>query len=86
MTEIPTFGVEPEVGEATMPLWQSIWSNLTGEGGLLRVRAVLVVALTTIGGVYLLDNQAMPPGEFNVLWVSSIAYYFGTRGANVNRS
>ena len=62
--------------------WQSIWNNLTGTGGLLRVRAALVLALTAIGGVYLLDQQAMPPTEFVIIWTGAISYYFGTRGAS----
>lgn len=54
-------------------------SGLVGEGGLLRVRAVLSLGLTVIGGWYLLLHQTMPPGEFNVMWASSIIFYFATR-------
>ena len=75
-------GYPPVAGGADMPLWQSIWSALTGEGGLLRVRAAIVLSLTAFGGIYLLDQQAMPPGEFNILWGSALAYYFGTRGSS----
>jgi len=54
---------------------------LFADGGLLRVRAVLAILLTGIGGGYLLVNEALPPGEYNVLWASAIAWYFGGRSA-----
>lgn len=54
-------------------------SGLVGTGGLLRVRAVLVLGLTVIGGWHILMYQAMPPGEFNVMWSSGIIFYFATR-------
>lgn len=57
----------------------AIWTTLTGTGGLLRVRSALALGLTGIGGAYLLLNQALPPGEYNVIWASAIAWYFGTR-------
>ena len=53
-------------------------------GGLLRVRAVLVIGLTLIGGMYLLLFEQMPPGEYNVLWSASVLHYFATRGAASN--
>lgn len=55
---------------------------MTGTGGILRVRAILAIGLTAIGGAYLLLNQAMPPGEYNVLWGMGVSYYFATRGSN----
>lgn len=55
---------------------------MTGTGGLLRVRAILVMALTGVGGAYILLNQSMPPGEYNVLWSMGITHYFATRGSN----
>lgn len=54
-------------------------SGLVGTGGLLRVRALLALSLTVIGGWFLLLHQTMPPGEFNIIWSASIAWYFGTR-------
>lgn len=51
----------------------------TGVGGWLRVRSGLAIGMTVIGGVYLLDNQVMPPNEFNILWGGAMAYYFGSR-------
>jgi len=59
---------------------QKLLDTLTGEGGLLRVRAGLALAMTGIGGAYLLINETMPPAEFNLLWSAATAYYFGTRG------
>jgi len=64
------------------PLWQSIWGNLTGVGGLLRVRAALALGLTGGGIGYLLANNVMPPEAYNVIWVGALAYYFGTRGSS----
>lgn len=55
--------------------------HLFATGGLLRVRALLALALTVGGVLYVLLNLAMPPGEYNVLWGMAIAYYFATRGA-----
>lgn len=55
-------------------------ARLQDEGGLLRVRALLAGSLTGGGIAYLLMNQAMPPGEYNILWGGAVAYYFGTRG------
>jgi len=52
---------------------------LTGEGGLLRVRAGLALGLTIIGGWFLISNEAMPPNEFNILWGMATSYYFATR-------
>jgi hypothetical protein len=59
----------------------SVLRSLTAEGGLLRVRAVLAMALTGFGGAYLLTNQTMPPAEYNLLWTAALTYYFATRGA-----
>jgi hypothetical protein len=57
-------------------------NTLTNEGGLLRVRAQLVLWLTGIGGGYLLAYQALPPPEYMLIWATAAAYYFGTRGAS----
>ena len=57
-------------------------NGLVGVGGLLRVRSVLVIGLTIIGGLYLLLFEQMPPGEYNVLWVASVMHYFATRGSS----
>lgn len=56
--------------------------KLFQDGGLLRVRSVLALSMTVGGIVYLLINQESPPENFNLLWASSIAYYFGTRGSS----
>lgn len=56
--------------------------RLTEVGGLFRVRAILALGLTTIGGVYLLVNQAMPPNEYMLLWTAAVTHYFATRGAS----
>ena len=56
--------------------------KLFGTGGLLRVRAILVIGLTLIGGIYLLLFEQMPPGEYNVLWSASVLHYFATRGVS----
>lgn len=61
---------------------QGLIITLTGEGGLLRVRAWIALGMTGIGGAFLLINQVMPPAEFNLMWATSIAYYFGTRGGS----
>ena len=55
-------------------------------GGLLRVRAMLSASLTGGGIAYLLIFEQMPPNEYNILWGSSMAYYFGTRGNNNGNS
>jgi len=55
--------------------------SLTDEGGLLRVRSVLALGFTGIGGAQLLLHQTMPPDAFNVMWTGVVAYYYGTRGA-----
>ena len=55
---------------------------LTSEGGLLRVRAVLALGLTGIGGGFLLANMEMPPGEFVVIWTGAISFYFGSRSSS----
>ena len=65
----------------------SFLQKLQATGGLLRVRAVLALGLTGIGGAFLLIHEAMPPGEFIVIWASATAFYFGNRaaeGANGN--
>jgi hypothetical protein len=59
----------------------TILRGLFGEGGLLRVRALLALMLSGVGGAYLLLNEALPPGEFLVLWTGAVAYYFGGRTA-----
>ena len=56
--------------------------KLFGTGGLLRVRAVLSIILTAIGGAYLLLFEEMPPSEYNLIWLASIMHYFATRGAS----
>lgn len=48
-------------------------------GGLLRVRAVLAIGMTVIGGIYMLVNQAMPPDGYAVLWTAAVLHYFATR-------
>ena len=59
----------------------AIWTTLNQEGGLLRVRAVLAISFTVGGIIYILNNMAMPPGEYNIMWTGSVTYYFATRGA-----
>ncbi len=66
-------------------MWNAIWDRLTRTGGLLRVRAVLALTLTGVGGAYMLLNQAMPPGEYNVLWAMSVTHYYATRGGEGSR-
>ena len=61
---------------------QNIIASMTGEGGIVRVRALLALGLTAIGGAFLLMELEMPPSEFNILWGSVLAYYFGTRGGS----
>lgn len=58
----------------------TVLEPLTAEGGLLRVRALLALGMTGIGGFYLIDNLTMPPTEFSLMWVAAQAWYFGTRG------
>ena len=60
----------------------ALLEKLTADGGMLRVRALLALGMTGIGGGFMLANGEMPPGEFNVLWGGSIAYYFGARGSS----
>ena len=67
-------------------LLTNIWETLNQKGGLLRVRAVLAILFTVGGTIYILDNLAMPPGEFNTMWSITVAYYFATRGAEGDRS
>ncbi len=59
-----------------------IWKTLTGIGGLLRVRSVLAIGFTVGGIGYMLGYHEMPPPQYNLLWASAIAYYFGTRGGS----
>jgi hypothetical protein len=56
-----------------------VLERLFRDGGLLRVRGLLVLGLTAMGGGYVLAYQAMPPGEYNVLWVGAMAWYFRER-------
>lgn len=58
----------------------NIIAQFFADGGLLRVRGLLALGFTAIGGVYLLTQNAMPPQEFNVLWSGAVFYYFGNRG------
>ena len=51
---------------------------LTGEGGLLRVRAVIVFAF--VGTVcYLFADGQSVPGELLALTGGAVGYYFSTR-------
>ncbi len=51
------------------------------EGAPLRVRGLLALGFTGIGGAFLLVNQEMPPDAYNIMWTGSVAFYFGNRGA-----
>ncbi len=53
---------------------------LIGEGGLLRVRALLAFALTGCT-VYLFVDGVDAPPELMTLTGGAVGYYFGTRGA-----
>ncbi len=53
---------------------------LTGEGGLLRVRALLAFAFTA-ATIYLFVDGAEAPPELMTLTGGAVGYYFGTRGA-----
>ncbi len=55
---------------------------LTAEGGLLRVRGLAMLSMTAGGIGYVLTQQAMPPSEYNIIWASYSAFYFGTRGGS----
>ena len=58
---------------------QSLTNLLTGEGGLLRVRALLAFAFTGTVCYLFIDGQSVP-GELLALVGGSVGYYFGTRG------
>ena len=53
---------------------------LTGEGGLLRVRALIAFAFVATT-CYLFIDGVTPPGELLALTGGAVGYYFGTRGA-----
>ena len=53
---------------------------LAGEGGLLRVRALLAFAFAATTCYLFIDGQT-PPGELLALTGGAVGYYFGTRGA-----
>ena len=53
---------------------------LTGEGGLLRVRALLAFGFSAAAIYLFVDGQPVP-GELLALVGGSVGYYFGTRGA-----
>lgn len=55
--------------------------KLLDTGGLLRVRSVLALGLTGIGGAFLLLNETMPPEAYNIIWVGAVTFYFSTRAA-----
>ena len=59
---------------------ETMLGKLLDTGGLLRVRAALALVLTGGGIAFLLTQQIMPPPEYNLIWGSAVAYYFGTRG------
>ena len=67
---------------AEIPVFRNLMTTATGDGGLLRVRGLLALGMTGIGGAYLLINEAMPPSAFVALWAAAQGYYFGTRGAS----
>lgn len=58
---------------------KDIWVTLTATGGLLRVRALLTVGMTLVGGMYLLAYQEMPPPAYTAIWGPTVAFYFITR-------
>lgn len=54
---------------------------LTGEGGILRVRALIAFAF--VGTVcYLFADGQSVPGELLGLTGGAVGYYFGTRGSS----
>ncbi len=58
----------------------AIKNLLTGEGGLLRVRAILAFTLTGTVCYLFIDGQSVP-GELLALAGGTLGYYFGTRGS-----
>ena len=59
---------------------QALTNLLTGEGGLLRVRALLAFGFTGTA-CYLFIAGTAVPGELLTLVGGTVGYYFGTRGA-----
>ncbi len=60
---------------------KSLVANLTGEGGLLRVRAVLALAITAVVLAMFFDEKAIPDALL-VTWSGVTALYFGSRIAS----
>ncbi len=58
----------------------NVIERLLGEGGLLRVRAVLAISMTLGGVAYLLGYHEMPPAEYNTPWLVTLGWYFMARG------
>lgn len=54
---------------------------LTGEGGLLRVRALITFALVGTVCYLFIDTQTVP-GELLALTGGAFGFYFGTRAAS----
>jgi len=61
-----------------------ILDGLFGEGGLLRVRALLAFGFTAGGVAFVLLHQTMPPNEYNTLWGVTVTFYFTTRNGSTS--
>jgi hypothetical protein len=59
---------------------EKLYEALFGEGGLLRVRAILAFALTG-ACIYLFIDDSAVPDTLLTLTAGADAYYFATRGA-----
>ncbi|KKL44649.1 hypothetical protein LCGC14_2363570 [marine sediment metagenome] len=57
---------------------QTIFDRLTGDGGFLRVRAMIALALTGVVAYLFLTGGAVPD-DLMKAWFAATAFYFGTR-------
>ena len=57
---------------------QTIWDTLTGDGGFLRVRAMIALGLTGVVA-YLFLVGGTVPDDLMKAWFAATALYFGMR-------
>lgn len=60
---------------------QQLLTHLTGDGGLLRVRGIIVQGTTAVV-LFLFIRDSAVPSALLTAWIGMIGVYFGARFAN----